>query len=216
MNEKELIGKVHSAVYHQCQRRGYAAPVDVLMEVGVLPKQKYEDWRFGRVDYLERVCTVNLRKLSFIMRQMRVCAQKSGLKSSFCYYKQWGVKKKNGQGHKPVVPLRFSKSGNPEIEKWYATYFVDTKRVAVLKAQQHIENPDFPKRKGQLSRSCPFLFGKGGTHYGNQTHHAAAHRQGPHREPSCQRHHMHRERLIHCGESQAPRKKLLQVAGRSG
>lgn len=52
MTEKELIGKVHSAVYHQCQRRGYAAPVDVLMEVGVLPKQKYEDWRFGRVDYL--------------------------------------------------------------------------------------------------------------------------------------------------------------------
>lgn len=55
MDDKELIGKVHSSVYHQCQRRGYAAPVDVLMEVGVLPKQKYEDWRSGRVDYLERV-----------------------------------------------------------------------------------------------------------------------------------------------------------------
>lgn len=54
MNEKELIGKVHSPVYHQCQRRGYAAPVDVLMDIGVLPKQKYEDWRFGKVDYLER------------------------------------------------------------------------------------------------------------------------------------------------------------------
>ena len=91
MNDKELIGKVHSAVYHQCQRRGYAAPVDVLMEIGVLPKQKYEDWRFGRVDYLERVCMVNLRKLSFIMRQMRVYAQKTGLKPSFCYYKQWSV-----------------------------------------------------------------------------------------------------------------------------
>ena len=50
MNEKELIGKVHSPVYHQCQRRGYAAPVDVLMDIGVLPKQKYEDWRFGKVD----------------------------------------------------------------------------------------------------------------------------------------------------------------------
>ena len=45
MNEKELIGKVHSSVYHQCQRRGYAAPVDVLMDIGVLPKQKYEDWK---------------------------------------------------------------------------------------------------------------------------------------------------------------------------
>ena len=56
------------------------------------------------------------------------------LKTSFCYYKQWGVKKKNGQGHKPVIPLRFSKSGNPEIEKWYATHFVDTKRIALLKS----------------------------------------------------------------------------------
>lgn len=54
MTEKELIGKVHSAVYHQCQRRGYATPVDVLMEIGVLPKQKYEDWRFGRIDYALR------------------------------------------------------------------------------------------------------------------------------------------------------------------
>ena len=85
MTEKELIGKVHSAVYHQCQCRGYAAPVDVLMEVGVLPKQKYEDWRFGRVDYLERVCTVNLRKLSFIMHQMRVYAQKTGLTLSLIH-----------------------------------------------------------------------------------------------------------------------------------
>ena len=135
MNEKELIGKVHSTVYHQCQRRGYAAPVDVLMEVVVLQKQKYEDWRFGRVDYLERVCTVNLHKLSFIMSQIRAYARKQGLKPSFCYYKQWGVKKKNGQGHKPVVPLRFSKSGNAEIEKNYATHYVDSRRIAEIKGQ---------------------------------------------------------------------------------
>lgn len=53
-----------------------------------------------------------------------------------------GCKKKNGQGHKPVIPLRFSKSGNLEIEKWYATHFVDTKRIALLKAQQPVENLD--------------------------------------------------------------------------
>ena len=135
MNDKELIGKVHSSMYHQCQKRGYAAPVDVLMEIGVLPKKKYEEWRFGRVDYLERVCTVNLRKLS----QMRVYAQKSGLKPSFCYYKRWGVKKKNGQGHKPVIPLRFSKSGDAEIERWYATHFVDSRQIARLKEQQNMD-----------------------------------------------------------------------------
>lgn len=136
MKDGELIGKVHSSMYHQCQNRGYAAPVDVLMDIGVLPKQKYEDWRFGRVPYLEGVCTVNLHKLSFIMRQMRVYAEKSGLKPSFCYYKQWGVKKKNGQGHKPVIPLRFSKSGDPAIERWYATHFVDFKRISQLKSDR--------------------------------------------------------------------------------
>ena len=60
MNEKELIGKIHSSMYHQLQVRGYAAPVDVLVDTGILPKQKYEDWRFGRVRYLEAVCNANL------------------------------------------------------------------------------------------------------------------------------------------------------------
>lgn len=129
MNDGELIGKVHSAMYHQCQNRGYAAPVDVLMDIGVLPKQKYEDWRFGCVPYLEAVCTVNLRKLSFIMHQMRVYAKKSGLQPSFCYYKRRGMKKRIGQRHKPVVPLRFSKSGDPDIERWYGTHFVDFRGI---------------------------------------------------------------------------------------
>ena len=112
MDERELIGKVHSAVYCQCQQRGYAAPADVLVDIGVLPKQKYEDWRFGKVQYLEQVCTCNLKKLSFIMKQIRSYAKKAGLKPSFCYYKRWGVKKK--QGHKPVIPLRDSRKNISE------------------------------------------------------------------------------------------------------
>ncbi len=87
------------------------------MDIGVLSKKKYEEWRFGRVFYLESVCIVNLRKVSFIMHQMRVYAQKMGLKPSFCYYKQWGVKKKIGQGHKSVLPLRFSKSGGSKTKR---------------------------------------------------------------------------------------------------
>jgi len=137
MNDYELSVKVQSSMYHQCKSRGYATTVDVLMDIGVLPKDKYEDWRFGRISYLERVCMINLSKLSTIRHQMRVYAQKAGLKPSFCYYKQWGVKKKGGQGHKPVIPLRFSKYGKPEIEKQYATHFVDSKRIAELKAKKN-------------------------------------------------------------------------------
>ena len=147
MTESELIGKVHSAVYHQCQQRGYAAPVDVLIDVGVLPKQKYEDWRNGKVPYLEQACICNLKKLSFIMSQIRKYAMKSGLKPSYCYYKQWGTKKKSGQGRKPVIPLRFSKSGKEDIERAYATHFVDVKQIKQIKqdkeaSQDRAESPE--------------------------------------------------------------------------
>ena len=144
MNDHELVAKVNSSMYCQCRDRGFATPVDVLMDIGVLQKDKYEDWRFGRISYLERVCTINLHKLSTVRHQMRVYAQKAGLKPSFCYYKQWGTKKKDGQGRKPVIPLRFSKSGNPDVERWYATHFVDSKRIAELKAakQKNVSSPD--------------------------------------------------------------------------
>ena len=140
MNNAELVKKVNVSMYQQIQRRGYATPVDVLMDTGILSKQKYEDWRYGKVDYLERVCTANLKKLSLVLHQMRVYAQKSNLKPSFCYYKRWGVNKRGGQGKKPVIPLRFSKTGDSEIEKWYATHFVDSKRIALLKEQQNPQN----------------------------------------------------------------------------
>ena len=107
MNDRELIATVRSSMYRQCRERGFAAPVDVLMDIGVLPKKRYEDWRYGRVDYLERVCTVNLKKLSAVMREMRAYAKMQNLKPSFCCYKRWGVKKKDGQGRKPVILLRF-------------------------------------------------------------------------------------------------------------
>lgn len=43
MTDEKIIGKVHATVYRQCQNRGYAAPVDVLMDIGVLSKQNYEN-----------------------------------------------------------------------------------------------------------------------------------------------------------------------------
>ena len=53
MNEYELAVKVHNSMYHQCQSRGYATTVDVLMDLGVLKEEHYKSWRYGRVPYLE-------------------------------------------------------------------------------------------------------------------------------------------------------------------
>ncbi len=74
------------------------------------------------------------------MHQIRVYAQKAKLKPSVTVYKQWGLKKKSGQGKPPVRILRFSKSGDPDIEKWYATHFVDAKKIAELKEEQALKD----------------------------------------------------------------------------
>ena len=70
------------------------------------------------------------------MREMRAYAKMQNLKPSFCCYKRWGMKKKDGQGRKPVILLRFSKSGAAEIERGYATHYVAEHRVAELKAER--------------------------------------------------------------------------------
>ena len=142
MNDKELIGKVHSSMYHQLKKRGYATAVDVLMDLEILSKVNYELWRNGQVPYLEKVCNINLKKLSTILHEMRVYAKKGNLKPSFCVYKRWAVKKKNRQGKKPVIKLRFSKSGSEDTENWYATHFVDTKIIEKMKEEKQVNNSD--------------------------------------------------------------------------
>lgn len=127
MNDQQLIKKVNEAVENQRQQRGYIAPVDVLMEIGVLTKQNYEAWRFGKVSYLEKVCTCNLNKLTKILKQIYKYAQKNALKPSVSQYRLWGKKGKE---------LRFSKSGRLEVERKYATHFVDSKKIAELKAKK--------------------------------------------------------------------------------
>lgn len=94
----------------------------MLMRIGVLSAQDYENWRFGRVPYLEKVCKTNLSKLSFMMRELSTYARQNHLRPSWTAYNQWGVK-----GRK--IRLRFSKSGDSSIEEGYATHYVaKTKR----------------------------------------------------------------------------------------
>jgi len=126
MNEKEskLVGKVRYSMYQQVSKGGVVVPVQVLMDVGMLTKKDYEEWRFGRVDYLERVCRGNLRRISGVMREVRLQAQKHGLKPSWTCYKQWGCK-----GGGPPKKLRFSKYGKEKIERAYATHYVDACRI---------------------------------------------------------------------------------------
>ena len=120
MNNIELQTKVRSAMYTLIKEKGVAAPAEVLIAIGILSKEDYKNWRFGRVPHLEKVCKVNLGKLSTINREIRAYAKNANLKPSWTDYRKWGVK--NRQAPKPK--LRFSKSGDERVEQQYATHYI--------------------------------------------------------------------------------------------
>jgi hypothetical protein len=119
LNNKDIDKKVKRLVHQNRYEKGFVSAVDVLMQLDYLTKKDYEDWRFGRVDYLEKVCNVNLSKLTLINKLIRKYSIELDLKSSWTAYNQFGkgIKRR----------LRFSKSGNKSIEDRYATHYIDKK-----------------------------------------------------------------------------------------
>ena len=66
------------------------APVDVLIRMSLLTRANLEDWRFGRVPFLERVIQCNLTRLSRLLRVFRFHAHDLNLKPSSTAYMRWG------------------------------------------------------------------------------------------------------------------------------
>jgi len=111
-----LYPRIVRAVEPILARGKVVAPVDVLIGMGVLDKRRLEDWRFGRVPYLERVITCNLSKLSRLLRILRFHAHDLNLVPSITVYRRWG------KG--PKRRLRFSKFGDRRLEEAYSRHFV--------------------------------------------------------------------------------------------
>jgi hypothetical protein len=131
MNDADLEKEVKRLVHSNRYGKGYVCAVDVLLQLGYLTKDDYENWRFGRIDYLEKVCKVNLDKLTFINKLIGKYSAELNLKSSWTAYNQFGkgIKRR----------LRFSKSGEKTIEDKYATHYSDTKQINELKEKsEHV------------------------------------------------------------------------------
>jgi hypothetical protein len=92
------------------------APVDVLVRMDMLTPAKLEDWRRGRAPYLERVVSGNPARLSRLLRILRFHAHDLNLQPSYTAYMRWG------KG--PKQRLRFTRIGDPKLERAYATHFV--------------------------------------------------------------------------------------------
>ena len=108
--------KIVKAVDTELKSQNFVAPIRVFVSMGLLEAQDIDNWRHGRVPYLEKVIKCNLAKASRILRILRFHAHDLNLKPSITVYVR-----KTGGGK---IPLRFSKSGERNVEDAYSRHFV--------------------------------------------------------------------------------------------
>jgi hypothetical protein len=113
----QLYPAVARAIAEILKTNTVVAPVEVLLQMQRITKQQYEDWRFGRIPYLERVTAGGLGKMYRILRILELQARKLNLTPSRTVYRKWG------KGGKRIV-LRFSKSGDPNVEAAYSRHYL--------------------------------------------------------------------------------------------
>ena len=92
------------------------APVDVIVRLGWLSTADLENWRSGRVPYLERAIRCNLTRLSRFLRILGFHCHELNLTASQTAYVKWGKGRRTA--------LRFTKTGDPPLERVYARHFV--------------------------------------------------------------------------------------------
>lgn len=108
--------KIVKAVDNELKSQNFVVPIRVFLSMGLLEAQDVDNWRKGRVPYLEKVVKCNLAKAGRILRILRFHAHDLDLKPSVTIYKR-----KAAGG---VILLRFSKSGEKNIEEAYSRHFV--------------------------------------------------------------------------------------------
>ena len=92
--------------------KSYVSIIDLFMAMGWLKPDKLNDWKLGKISYLERVITANLSKISRKMKEFKSWAIHSKLKARITIYKH--------KSHR----LRFSKTGDLNIETAYSTHYL--------------------------------------------------------------------------------------------
>ncbi len=133
MNEnlKRLEARVVWAAEAALAEKKFVSAIDVLTRIGWLPQARLDQWRQGRLNYLEAGVSANLHKISTAMAMFRRWARGRDLIPS-----ETGYVSRTRDRH----PLRLSKSGDHAIERAYRTHWVSrelsTSRPERLREQQ--------------------------------------------------------------------------------
>ena len=136
----------------------YVRPVDVLLGLGWLAPTHVDEWRQGRVAYLEGVTQGNLSKISTAMAEFRRWARARGLQPSETAY----VARTRDRR-----ALRFSASNDPGIEQAYRTHWISPKlseRKRERLAERQSRPPDLlviAASKPWTCAECAAEFGAG-------------------------------------------------------
>jgi len=111
----KLERRVVQAAKAALEQQRFVTAIDVLMGVGWLSTPHVDQWRQRRTNYLERLVMASLGKISTAMHIFRSWAKARGLHPSETVYLSHT---------RDRHPLRFSKSGDPSIERAYRTHWV--------------------------------------------------------------------------------------------
>ena len=106
--------KIVAAVSRILAKQRFVAPAELFVEMDLLPAADLDRWKRGQIPVLERVIRCNLTKAGRILRLLRFHAHDLNLKPSITVYQHKGYR------------LRFSRSGEPNIEEAYSTHLVVT------------------------------------------------------------------------------------------
>ena len=113
-------------------RRDFVAPTEVFVEMGLLSEQAIEEWRAGRLPFLERAIRCNLSAASRILRLLRMHAHDLNLRPSSTVY----VRRTRGGR----LRLRFTKRCDLKLEDAYARHFV--KVISKSKRQSEVASDE--------------------------------------------------------------------------
>lgn len=116
--------KVIAEIDRQIEERGYTAVPDVLIGIGMLSEEKFSEWKKGNLRCLEDVCSADLSKLHSVLKSIKAYAEETGLKPSIVRYSTDG---------RNQIPLRFTMSGNPVLERLYSTQYLDPWRAQEIR-----------------------------------------------------------------------------------
>ena len=116
--DDSLFPKMSRVVEIILEKDKVVRPIDVLIGMQLLSRDDLEEWRCGRVPYLEKVIDCNLTRLSRLLRILQFHVHDLNLVPSVSAYMR------HGSG--PKRQLRFTKTGDAKLERAYSTHFIWT------------------------------------------------------------------------------------------